>query len=118
MARDEKDQAHSRQLLSSQFPLMPDESMKMILDHAFCKGSGRVGRSSNLTDHHKATLAVEAHIRHALTPYEDLLRAGVKRQTAGISVWGMVQSIKKIWEGCDACDSQTKPFMLPLRSAV
>ncbi|PLB33766.1 DUF2293 domain-containing protein [Aspergillus candidus] len=118
MARDEKDLAHSQQLLRSQFPLMPDESMKIILDHAFRKGSGRVGRSSNLTDHHKATLAVEAHIRHALTPYEDLLRAGVKRQTARHSVWGMIQSIKETWEGCGACSSQLRPFVLPLRSAA
>lgn len=118
MDRDEKDLAHSEQLLRSQFPLMPDESMKMILDHAFLKGSGRVGRSSNLTDQRKAILAVEAHIRHVLTPYEDLLRAGVNWQTARISVWGMIQSIRKTWEGRGACGSQPKSFVLPLRSAA
>lgn len=80
--RDAKDSSRSRELLRSQFPLMPADSLETILDHAFLKGSGRVGRTGMKSDEHKADLAVEAHIRHMHTPYEELLNAGVDRREA------------------------------------
>ncbi|KKK20970.1 hypothetical protein ARAM_000619 [Aspergillus rambellii] len=97
--RDEKDLARSRQLLRTQFPLMPAESLDKVLNHAFLKGSGRVGRTSTKTDGRKAVLAVEAHIRHAHTPYESLLKSGKGRDEARKAVWGMVQTIRSAWEG-------------------
>ncbi|KKK19072.1 hypothetical protein P175DRAFT_0453741 [Aspergillus ochraceoroseus IBT 24754] len=96
--RDEKDLARSRQLLRTQFPLMPAESLDKVLNHAFLKGSGRVGRTSTKTDGRKAVLAVEAHIRHAHTPYESLLKSGKGRDEARKAVWGMVQTIRSAWE--------------------
>ncbi|KAJ5578759.1 uncharacterized protein N7459_007723 [Penicillium hispanicum] len=97
--RDTKFIARGRELLRSQFPLMPDESLEVIMNHSFLKGSGRVGRTSTTTDNRKATLAVEAHIRHKHTPYESLLAGGVDRKEARETVWPSVQAIKKAWEG-------------------
>ncbi|KAE8392280.1 hypothetical protein ETB97_001152 [Aspergillus alliaceus] len=97
--RDEKDLAHSRQVLRSRFPLMPAESLEAILNHAFLKGSGRVGRTATKTDGRKADLAVEAHIRHTHTPYESMLHTGTGREEARKAVWGLIQAIKAAWEG-------------------
>ncbi|QMW25904.1 hypothetical protein G4B84_001149 [Aspergillus flavus NRRL3357] len=100
--RDEKDLAHSRQILRTQFPLMPAESLEAILNHAFLKGSGRVGRTATQSDKRKADLAVEAHIRHTHTPYESMLHAGAGREEARNAVWGLVKAIKTAWEGGDS----------------
>ncbi|EAW07171.1 DUF2293 domain-containing protein [Aspergillus clavatus NRRL 1] len=97
--RDEKDLSRARQILRSKFPLMPADSLETVVDHAFLKGSGRVGRTAMKTDEKKATLAVEAHIRHVHTPYEQLLDAGKERREAREAVWDMVQAIKTAWEG-------------------
>ena len=96
--RDERDQAHSRQLLRTQFPDMPEDSLGAILDHAFLKGSGRVGRTGMKTDAKKASLAVEAYIRHKLTPYDALLNDGHGRTEARKAVWDTVRAIKATWE--------------------
>ncbi|KAL2796800.1 hypothetical protein BJX66DRAFT_131019 [Aspergillus keveii] len=109
--RDEKELTRARQILCIRFPLMPVEDLETVLDHAFLKGSGRVGRTSTTSDEHKAILAVEAHIRHMHTPYESLLRAGTKREDARKAVWDTVQSIRAAWEG-----KNTKPATLSLRS--
>ncbi|KAJ5286605.1 hypothetical protein N7478_002291 [Penicillium angulare] len=98
-ARDSKTISRARDLLLEEFPLMPRDSLKVILDHAFLKGSGRVGRTSMTTDKRKASLAVEAHIRHMHTPYESLLDDGVDRSDAREKVWPIVKAIKKTWEG-------------------
>lgn len=78
---------------------MPVDSLEIILDHAFLKGSGRVGRTATKTDERKAILAVEAHIRHTHTPYEELMDAGMERKKAREVVWETVQAIKTAWEG-------------------
>lgn len=112
--RDDRELSRSRQLLCLRFPLMPVESLEMVLGHAFLKGSGRVGRTSMKTDEQKAILAVEAHIRHSHTPYEALLDAGMTRQQARDSVWATVQGIKAAWEG-----GESRPMhSLTLRSRV
>ncbi|PLN78329.1 hypothetical protein BDW42DRAFT_144210 [Aspergillus taichungensis] len=95
--RDERDQAHARQLLRSQFPDMPEKSLETIVDHAFLKGSGRVGRTGMKTDEKKANLAVEAYIRHNHTPYDALLNDGHGRTEARKAVWDTVRTIKASW---------------------
>ncbi|KAH2800734.1 hypothetical protein KXW19_005603 [Aspergillus fumigatus] len=110
--RDERGLSRSRQILRNKFPLMPAESLETIVDHAFLKCSGRVGRTTRKTDEQKANLAVEAHIRHTHTPYESLLDAGKSRQEAREAVWDMVQAIKTAWEGADVQSADS----LPLRS--
>ncbi|KAJ5088479.1 hypothetical protein N7456_012095 [Penicillium angulare] len=98
-ARDSKIISRARDLLLEEFPLMPRDSLEVILDHAFLKGSGRVGRTSMTTDKRKASLAVEAHIRHMHTPYESLLDDGVDRSDAREKVWPIIKAIKKTWAG-------------------
>ncbi|KAJ9329405.1 hypothetical protein DTO027B5_8439 [Paecilomyces variotii] len=97
--RDERDLARSRKLLLAQFPKMPPSSLERILEHAFLKGSGRVGRSTKRSDERKAELAVEAHIRHLHTPYEELLDEGMQRDQARDRVWDAVQEVKAAWGG-------------------
>jgi hypothetical protein len=93
---------------------MPAESLEAILDHAFLKGSGRVGRTAMKTDERKADLAVEAHIRHTHTPYEAMLHAGTGREEARRAVWGLIQAIKTAWEG-----GNTQPMdVLTLRNRM
>lgn len=78
---------------------MPADSLETIINHAFLKGSGRVGRTGMKSDEHKADLAVEAHIRHIHTPYEEFLNAGADRREAREAVWETVKAIKMAWEG-------------------
>jgi hypothetical protein len=93
---------------------MPAESLETIVDHAFLKRSGRVGRTTRMTDEEKANLAVEAHIRHTHTPYESLLHAGKRRHEARGAVRDMVHSIKTAWEGGNTQSAD----ILTLRSRV
>jgi len=51
------------------------------------------------SDERKADLAVEAHIRHMHTPYEELINAGIDRREAREAVWETVKAIKMAWEG-------------------
>lgn len=111
-ARDAKDLSKSRELLKSEFPLMPEETLKTILEHAFLKGSGRVGRTGMISDERKTLLAVEAHIRHVHTPYEKLLEEGVSRKDAREQVWSTVQAVERAWQG-----SQKAETKLTLRPA-
>lgn len=78
---------------------MPPATLDIVMDHAFLKGSGRVGRTGMTTDKRKASLAVEAHIRHTHTPYDSLLDGGMERSDARKKVWPTVKAIKKSWEG-------------------
>ena len=114
--RDERDLAHSRELLRTQFPLMPEDSLETILGHAFLKGSGRVGRTSMKTDAQKANLAVEAYIRHNHTPYEALLKDGHGRAQARKAVWDTVRAIKATWEGKSEGESVEPVDVVDLRS--
>jgi hypothetical protein len=98
-ARDTKFLDQGRELLRDQFPLMPEDTLDIIMEHAFCKGSRRVGRTGTLSDSHKAQLAVEAHVRHKYTPYEAMLASGEDRTMARRKVWDTVQMIRKAWEG-------------------
>lgn len=106
--RDERDLKRARKMLQANFPAMPPASLETVLQHAFMKGSGRVGRSTTQTDEKKAILAVEAHIRHTHTPYESLLDAGLDRDEARDAVWDTVQSIKDQWSGGNSGDSSIK----------
>jgi hypothetical protein len=97
--RDAKDLSKARALLKTEFPLMPKDTLKIVLEHAFLKGSGRVGRTAMISEEKKTLLAVEAHIRHVHTPYERLLDEGVDRKKAREQVWGTIQAIERAWQG-------------------
>ncbi|KAL6236998.1 hypothetical protein BDW75DRAFT_205408 [Aspergillus navahoensis] len=113
-ARDERDLAHNRELLRKQFPLMPAQSLNTILDHAFLKGSGRVGRTTTTPEIEKVNLAVEAHIRHVHTPYETLLRSGMSRLEARNKIREQVQTILADWAG-ESKGTKPQPTILTLR---
>ncbi|RAL17001.1 DUF2293 domain-containing protein [Aspergillus homomorphus CBS 101889] len=99
--RDERDLTKARQLLRTQFPLMPESALETIVNHAFLKGAGRVGRATTVSDKRKAILATEAHIRHTQTPYDSLLHSGLPREEAREAVFGLVRTIRATWEGGD-----------------
>lgn len=107
--RDKKDILKSRELLESEFPFMPKETLEIVLGHAFLKGSGRVGRTAMVSDEKKVLLAVEAHIRHVHTPYERLLEEGVGRREAREKVWGTVRAVEQTWQGVSGKDLGLRP---------
>lgn len=80
------------------FPQCPPKREQLIAEHACLKYSGRVGRcaaAKELSD--KAIrLAVIAHIRHAETPYDELLGNGIDRYDARDTV--SVEIDKKLLE--------------------
>jgi hypothetical protein len=100
LQRDRRDNIKARALLLTTFPSIPPQCLEKILQHAFLKGSRRVGRISTRTDTEKATLAVEAHIRHEHTEYERLMEdEGMEREGARRRVWGEVRRVRDEWAG-------------------
>lgn len=104
-AKDNRDTDKARNAILRLFPQIPLASCQAVLDHGFQKGSGRVGRSSVLDDDEKVTLAIVAHVRHTMTPYDTLLREldrnGVKennrRETARAMIRGRVEDVLSQW---------------------
>ena len=82
------------------FPNIPDDACIAILEHGFQKGSGRVGRSKKIEDRRKVQLAVKAHIRHRLTPYDSILAANEgqhDKRAARDMVYSQVEAIADSW---------------------
>ncbi|OQD82227.1 hypothetical protein PENANT_c022G00699 [Penicillium antarcticum] len=115
--RDANDARKNRKLLMEEFPLMPEASLEIILDHAFLKGSGRVGRTARISDEHRIHLAVEAHIRHVRTDYDKLLDEGLERHEARKRVWDEVQAIERAWQGSTIKKDEKGHSPLALRLA-
>lgn len=113
--REEKDQKfieeyadHIRKL----FPGCPASVEFKIADHACQKYSGRVGRSAAAKefDPQAITLAVQAHIRHEYTNYDELWMSGWERFEARDSVRSQVDEILRQWRGDErtaSMDSKT-----------
>ena len=75
-----------------------------MLSHGFQKGSGRVGRSTVLSDNEKITRAVIAHVRHTETPYDSLLQKAKdhgpserRREDARALVRAQVDDVLRAW---------------------
>ena len=82
------------------FPNIPDDACIAILEHGFQKGSGRVGRSKKIKDRRKVQLAVNAHIRHRLTPYDSILatnKGQYEKRAARDMVYSQVEAIADSW---------------------
>ncbi|KAK8124031.1 hypothetical protein PG999_003949 [Apiospora kogelbergensis] len=79
--RDATLEKQFRDAVLRQFPQTPAASLPLVVKRAMLKGSRRVGRTGSLDIETKATLAVRAHIRHAHTGYDDMLRT--KTHTKG-----------------------------------
>ena len=104
---------------------MPAKTMKEILAHGFQKGSGRVGRATRLAEEKRIELAVNAHIRHRFTDYENRLKARKKigkgspspRTEARRRVMGQVTRIAESWR-TDVHDTGREPCQHPIQLAV
>lgn len=81
------------------FPRCPPETAKKIAEHACLKYSGRVGRSAAAKqfDDEAIVLAVQAHIRHQFTGYDELLSRGIERPQARAMVRGEVEQVLASW---------------------
>lgn len=75
---------------------MPPVDIEQVLNHAFMKGSGRVGRTSGQSEEQRASLAVGAHVRHNYTAYDKLLKE-MSREDARNQVRKRVRDVKTGW---------------------
>jgi len=97
-AKDARELAKARAALLALFPAMPAADVERVLDHAFRKGSGRVGRTGGHSIERRASLAVGAHIRHEYTEYDGLI-AEVGREEARKRIRDQLERIKQRWTG-------------------
>ncbi|WP_295544147.1 DUF2293 domain-containing protein [uncultured Thiohalocapsa sp.] len=81
------------------YPHCPADREIAIAEHACRKYSGRVGRTRAAQDLEQdaVRLAVIAHIRHAQTPYDDLLLQGWDRHEARAQVRDAVDAVLRDW---------------------
>jgi hypothetical protein len=79
---------------------MPSSDLEKVLNHAFMKGSGRLGRTSGQSVERRASLAVGAYVRHRYTTYDDMLNRGeASREQTRDRVWKTVRDVKLGWTG-------------------
>ncbi len=85
--------------IHEQFPGCPVDRAEAIALHAAARGSGRVGRSAagRALDRNAVLLAVVASVRHVDTDYDDLLMAGVDRESARAQVNEHVEDVVGAW---------------------
>jgi hypothetical protein len=100
--REEADREYVEQFarrIRELFPGCPVRREEDIADHACRKYSGRVGRcaAARDLDPEMIELAVRAHIRHALTRYDELLAGGCERHEARATVEDMVRETIHAW---------------------
>lgn len=81
------------------FPDCPAGMDQRIAEHACLRYSGRVGRTAaaKALDETAVRLAVIARIRHAETPYDELLASGCDRQAARRRVEPLILAILDAW---------------------
>ncbi len=103
LKRTELDQEYVAEFASEVRRLSPNcptsEEVK-IAQHACRKYSGRVGRSAAAKDFDPQiiTLAVQAHIRHVYTNYDDLLMKCWERVDARALVREQVEKVLNRWQ--------------------
>ena len=117
-AKDSRDHGQAHAMLLTFFPSIPDDACKEILEHGFQKGSGRVGRSKKIEDRLKVQLAVNAHIRHRLTPYDSILAANrgqYDKLAARDMVYSQVEEIADSWR---ATSIQPQISQIPRRQTT
>jgi hypothetical protein len=95
--RDDSEISKTTAEIKAQFPKMPATERDLVLKHGFKKHSRRVGRIGTLTLQAKVRLAVVAHIRHKHTDYEALLRAGMPREAARVTISKTIDSVMREW---------------------
>jgi hypothetical protein len=101
--RVELDQQYVQQFaerLRELYPGCPPGREVAIAEHACLKYSGRVGRSAaaRSLDEEAIRLAVQAHVRHTETRYDELLAAGHEHWEARSEVAGAVAHVLALWQ--------------------
>lgn len=81
------------------YPGCPAEAADAVARHACTKYSGRVGRSAAAKEFSQKAirLAVQAHIRHCYTDYDERLSQGQDRHEAREEVFPVVDKIVEQW---------------------
>jgi hypothetical protein len=81
------------------YPKCPDGRDRVIAEHACLKHSGRVGRTAaaRAFDETAVRLAVQAHLRHAETNYDELLARLLDRGEARAQVADAVRDLLGRW---------------------
>jgi hypothetical protein len=81
------------------FPAAPAGAEDAIAEHACQIHSGRIGRTAQAKDFDPTAvdLAVQAHVRHRFTRYDDLLGEGAEREDARHSVRRDIDTILDEW---------------------
>ncbi len=81
------------------YPNCPAEREMVIAEHACLKYSGRIGRTASAKSFadEAVDLAVIAHIRHAETQYDQLLRRYWDRRDARASIAEEVRHVRAKW---------------------
>ena len=89
------------QAIRDEFPGIPSGAEIKIAEHACVKYSGRVGRSAAAKSFEPDAvfLAVQAHVRHAYTDYDELLFKYDNRQLARKRVREKIEAILAEWRG-------------------
>ncbi|HEU4389960.1 MAG TPA: DUF2293 domain-containing protein [Blastocatellia bacterium] len=87
--------------IKDQFPAIPAGAELRIAEHACVKHSGRVGRSSaaKAFSPEAILLAVQAHVRHVHTNYDELLFEFDDRAFARSEVRNEVERVLAEWRG-------------------
>ncbi|KAF3770599.1 hypothetical protein M406DRAFT_221712, partial [Cryphonectria parasitica EP155] len=107
--RDASIEKSLEKLILHEFPRIPSSSLPRVLNTALQKGKGKVGRTGTLTGRERARLAVRAHIRHAETPYDQLLRSGTPRDKARDLVASRIESIARSWGRAPSGRTSARP---------
>jgi hypothetical protein len=83
------------------YPGAPPGREGVIAEHACLKYSGRVGRSAaaKALDDEAIALAVQAHLRHHETGYDELLAKGIDRSDARAAVRSDIDRLLASWRG-------------------
>jgi hypothetical protein len=104
LRREELDQKYIETFsdqIREQYPKCPSGEEKKIATHACRKFSDRVGRSKAAKElaPEAITLAVQAHVRHMYTNYDELLMSGWERFDARGEVLLEVEKVLDDWRG-------------------
>ncbi len=98
---DQQYVAQFAQRVRELYPDCPPGREQEIAEHACRKYSGRVGRSAaaKALDAEAIYLAVQAHVRHHETNYDELLMQGMDRWLARDMVMSDVDDVLRTWRG-------------------
>lgn len=85
--------------IRARYPYCPAGEEQQIAEHACRKYSGRVGRTAaaKTLDDKMVDLAVQAHVRHVHTKYDEYLMIGFDRDSARVAIRNDVAETLQRW---------------------